>query len=33
MQKKYADVCITYIRVEICTLMHSNESVNIFMRM
>jgi len=33
MQKKYPDVCITYIRVEICTLMLAKGSVNIFLSM
>jgi len=33
MPKKILDVCTSYIRVESCTLMHSNGSVNTFMSM
>ena len=29
----YVDVCITYIRVEICTLMNPNTCINMFVRM
>ena len=32
-QKKYVEVCITYLHVEICTLMYPNRSFNVFMRM